>query len=75
MTDEPMQPAGHDELITVLAHGLCFDARGKPHRQAAGLAARIAAETLARTLAQSGFVVMKRASGTAPRTPADGAQD
>jgi hypothetical protein len=58
--DDTLTEASHGELVSALAYGLRFDGRGKPHRQAAELAARIAAETLARSLARAGFVVMKR---------------
>ena len=58
--NDTMTPASRDDLVQALAYGLCFDERGKSHRKAAELAARLAAETLARYLDQAGFVVMKR---------------
>ena len=70
--DEALTPATDAELVAALACGLRFDERGKAHRQATELTARIAAETLARYLGQAGFVVMKRPPGKAPRTPAGG---
>ncbi len=69
MTEDPLVPASHAEMVAALTYGLRFDAHGKAHRQASELAARIAAETLAATLAQSGFVLMKRAGASPPRTP------
>jgi hypothetical protein len=70
--DDTLTEASHGELVSALAYGLRFDGRGKPHRQAAELTARIAAETLACYLAQAGFVVMKRAPTKAHRTPPAG---
>ena len=70
--DDTLTPATDAELVSALAHGLRFDERGKAHRQATDLTARIAAETLARYLAQAGFVVMKRQPAKAHRAPAGG---
>lgn len=58
--DDALTPATDAELVTALAYGLRFDERGKAHRQATDLMARIAAEPLVRYLAHAGFVVMKR---------------
>jgi hypothetical protein len=69
---ETLTPATDAELVAALAHGLRFDERGKAHRQAAELTARIAAETLARYLGQAGFVVMKRPPAKPHSTPAGG---
>jgi hypothetical protein len=66
--DAPLAPATHAELVTALAYGLRFDERGKAHRYAVDLSAKIAAETLARYLDQAGFVVMKRPSAEAHST-------
>jgi hypothetical protein len=60
MPDEPLTPASRDDLVSTLAYGLCFNESGKPHRHAQDSMARIAAETLARHLERSGFVVMKK---------------
>jgi hypothetical protein len=46
--------------VQALAYALRFDDRGRSHRHANELTARIAAETLARYLDQVGFVVMRR---------------
>jgi hypothetical protein len=67
--DDILTMASHAELVSALAYGLRFDERGKAHQQASELAARIAAETLARYLAQAGFVVMKRPPGKLHGTP------
>jgi len=58
--DEPLTPVTRDDLVQTLACGLRFDERGKAHRQAVDAMARIAAETLARHLEQSGFVVLRK---------------
>jgi hypothetical protein len=68
--DADLTRATDAELVTALAYALRFDERGKAHRQAAEVTARIAAETLARHLAQAGFVVMKRQPTRGHRTPA-----
>jgi hypothetical protein len=70
--DATLTAATHAELVSALAYGLRFNERGKPHRHAMDDMARIAAETLARHLEQSGFVVMKRPAAKAPRTPESG---
>jgi hypothetical protein len=66
--DDRLTPATDAELVSALAYGLRFDERGRAHRLAAELTARIAAETLARYLARAGFVVMKRPPARAPST-------
>ena len=70
--DDTQTPATDAELVSALAYGLRFDGRGKAHRQATELTARIAAESLARYLGQAGFVVMKRPPAKAPRIPGPG---
>ncbi len=67
--DDALTAATHAELVSALAYGLRFDERGKAHRQAVEVTARIAAETLARYLGQAGFVVMKRAPAKPHSTP------
>ena len=56
--DDSLIAAAHAESVTALAHGLCFDERGKAHRRIVDRTAEIAAETVARHLDLSGFVVM-----------------
>jgi hypothetical protein len=55
----------HDEVVQALAYALRFDARGRSHRLAGELTARIAAETLADYLDQAGFVLMRRPAAEA----------
>jgi hypothetical protein len=60
MPDErPLAPASPAELQRTLAHALQFDGR-RHHHRADGFAAEWLAEHLAKCLAQSGFVVMKK---------------
>jgi hypothetical protein len=66
--DDALTAATHAELVNALAYGLRFDERGKAHRNAVDSMAQIAAETLARYLAQAGFVVMKRPAAKAHST-------
>jgi hypothetical protein len=70
--DDALTAATYAELVSALAYGPRFDECGKAHRQATELTAHVAAETLARYLAQAGFVVMKRPPAKAPRTPTGG---
>ncbi len=63
-----LTPATYDDLLHALTYALQFNERGKPHRMARDAMARIAAETIARHLEMSGFVVMKRPP--APPMPA-----
>ncbi len=72
MSDHPLAPTSHAELVAALAYGLRFDQRGKATRTAAELTARIAAETLASYLEQAGFVVMKRPPAAVHATPKGG---
>lgn len=64
--DDPLRPATRDEIAQALAFGLQYDGRRRIHT-ADGLMARITADRLIEYLEQSGFVVMKRPSGKAPR--------
>ncbi len=57
--DRPLTPANPAELEQVLAHHQRFDGRKRLHR-GDGFMAELMAEHLARCLAQSGFVVMKK---------------
>jgi hypothetical protein len=54
-----LRPADPDDFRQALAHALQFDGRKRSHH-ADGLAARIAADHLAKHLEQSGFVIMKK---------------
>lgn len=63
---ETLRPATRDEIAQALSFGLQYDGRRRIHT-ADGLMARITADRLIEHLEQSGFVVMKRPSGKAPR--------
>jgi hypothetical protein len=66
MPDErPQTPATEADLEQTLAHVLQFD--GRPHFKLSGESmAKITAAHLVRSLAQSGFVVMKKPPREAP---------
>jgi hypothetical protein len=68
MTDQPtLRPATSDEIEETLSFALRF--KGRRRVDVAGpMVAQIAAEHLRRHLEASGFVVMKRPTGTAPST-------
>jgi hypothetical protein len=57
--DDPLLPAGPDDLHQALAFALSFDGR-KRFKQSDELIARITADHLARYLAMASFVVMRR---------------
>ncbi|HEY1934083.1 MAG TPA: hypothetical protein VGG99_18900 [Acetobacteraceae bacterium] len=54
-----LSPADLDDVVEALAFALRYEGRRRVHN-ADSIAARVAAERLARHLKQSGFVIMKR---------------
>ncbi len=59
MTDRPLTPADHADLVLSLAYALRYNQQGKRAHERDELAAQAAAEHLAEALRLSGFVVMK----------------
>lgn len=65
--DAHLHPATLEEIAETLSFALRYAGRKRVHH-ADDVMARVTAERLAEHLERSGFVLMKRADGTAPTT-------
>jgi hypothetical protein len=67
MDEARLRPASAEEIADSIAFALRYEGR-KRVTHADGMMARITADRLVRHLQESGFVLMKQPSGTAPST-------
>ena len=69
MTDRPLTPASHDDVVQSLSFALRYSRAGKRVSVRDSLTANLAAEHLAQALRLSGFVVVKSPPAPAHSAP------